>query len=254
MQAGDDDFSWLLPCFSYYIWWILLVEVISSECWCIYWSSLVWAWYAGGKRTLKIPANLGYGERGAGCRLGEHAWFFGWSHQHNAIVFLLIGFFCTVKYSYKVMYGLLKSLVFVFPRIMPYPSKLNSHLWRRVCWKSLKISSISNSILGTLPPYTGKQSNLQSFLVHIHVCASDSISEFYFAFLIQSELLFNLMVVFVRSWSAMNLYWLYRFYWCMLGGSAWIWMGINLFWFVEGQTHLSASWHTQMTLTLNGPI
>jgi hypothetical protein len=38
--------------------------------------------------------------------------------------------------------------------------------------------------------------------------------------------------------------------WCMLGGSVWIWIKSNLFWFIECQTHISTSWHAKMRLIL----
>ena len=37
----------------------------------------------------------------------------------------------------------------------------------------------------------------------------------------------------------------------ILGGSVWIKMTRKLFQFIEDQTHLSTSWHTNMSLTFN---
>ena len=42
--------------------------------------------------------------------------------------------------------------------------------------------------------------------------------------------------------------------WCMLEGSVLIQMKRNLLWFIEGQTHLSTSWHAKMSLTVNEPM
>ena len=38
------------------------------------------------------------------------------------------------------------------------------------------------------------------------------------------------------------------------GSSVWIWTKRNPFWFIEGQTHPSTSWHAKISLTLNEPI
>ena len=38
--------------------------------------------------------------------------------------------------------------------------------------------------------------------------------------------------------------------WRMLGFSVWIWMKSGLFWFIEGQTRFSTSWHAKMSLIL----
>ena len=43
------------------------------------------------------------------------------------------------------------------------------------------------------------------------------------------------------------------FQWCMLGGSFWIWMKSNLFWFIECQNFIT-SWHAKMIWTLKEPL
>ena len=43
-------------------------------------------------------------------------------------------------------------------------------------------------------------------------------------------------------------------FWHILGDSVWIWIKSNLFWFIEGKTHISTSWHAKMSFTLSEPI
>ena len=40
-------------------------------------------------------------------------------------------------------------------------------------------------------------------------------------------------------------------WWRMFRGNVCIWIKTNLFWFNEGQTHLTTTWHAKMNLTLN---
>ena len=73
------------------------------------------------------------------------------------------------------------------------------------------------------------------------------------------------MALFVGSWplwhtvgclaySIKNFFPLAFHLWCMLGGSIWIWIKSNLFWFIEDQTQFSTYWHAKLNLTLNEPL
>ena len=57
---------------------------------------------------------------------------------------------------------------------------------------------------------------------------------------------YNLPLVVLNTKSIFSSY-----LWWTLGGGVWSWMKSNLFWFIEGQTHFSTSWHAKMRLTIN---
>ena len=68
------------------------------------------------------------------------------------------------------------------------------------------------------------------------------------------ELSFNSMGLLVESWLFCVQYLSCSMcFWCMLGGSFLIWMTSNLFWFIEGQTHLGVQRGARMSLALNEP-
>lgn len=99
-----------------------LVKSMTTRSW------LVFITWLGGKRTLKLPPELAYGVRGAGCRGGKLS-----SH-------ILFPLFVEPDEVQDSLIWLLTNLLLYMPwcRLMHYSSRFSSSVWCGIHWQGMR--------------------------------------------------------------------------------------------------------------------